>query len=91
MPVKTQKTRVETKDTAQGPLQEFTDTPPIIGELPDELTDWGTAVEQDDEYQAIRKVVENRERKMPPEYRLKVLITEYTLSLRRDLLFRGRK
>src|SRR5208282_3656250 len=91
MPVKTQKTRIETEDTAQGAPQEFMDTLPIVGELPDELADWGTAIDQDDEYQAIRKAVEDRERKMPLEYGLKVSITECTLSLRRDLLFRDRK
>ena len=53
----------------------------MVRELPNELADWGTAVEQDDECQAIRKAVENRERKMPPEYGLKVSITECTLSL----------
>ena len=81
MPVKTRKTRTETEDATQGPLQEFTDTLLIVGELPNELTDWGIAVEQDDEYQAIRKAVKNRERKMPPEYGLKDSITECTLSL----------
>ena len=81
MPVKTRKTRTETEDATQGPPQEFTDTLLIVRELPNELTDWGIAVEQDDEYQAIRKAVKNRERKMPLEYGLKVSITEYTLSL----------
>jgi hypothetical protein len=50
MPVKTRKTRTETEDATQGLLQEFTDTLLIVRELPNELADWGTAVEQDDEY-----------------------------------------
>ena len=50
MPVKTRKTRTETEDATQGPLQEFTDTLLIVRELPNELADWGIAVEQDDEY-----------------------------------------
>ena len=81
MSVKTRKTRTETEDATQGPPQEFTDTLLIVRELPNELTDWSIAVEQDDEYQAIRKAVENRERKMLLEYGLKVSITECTLSL----------
>ena len=81
MPVNTRKTRAKTKGTALRPSQEFTDAPLIVGELPDELTDWRMAVEQDDEYQAIRRAVGNRDRKMPSEYRLKVSIIKYTLSL----------
>ena len=45
MPVKTRKTRTETEDVTQGPLQEFTDILLMVGELPNELTDWGIAVE----------------------------------------------
>jgi hypothetical protein len=81
MPVNTRKTRAKTKGTALRPSQEFTDALLIVRELPDELTDWRMAVEQDDEYQAIRRAVGNRDRKMPSEYGLKVSITEYTLSL----------
>ena len=91
MPVNTRKTRAKTKGTAFRPSQEFSDAPLIVGELPDELTDWRMAVEQDDEYQAIRRAVGNRDRKMPSEYGLKVSITECTLSLQGDLLFRGRR
>ena len=50
MPVNTRKTRAKTKGTALRPLQEFTDVLLIVRELPDELTDWRMAVEQDDEY-----------------------------------------
>jgi hypothetical protein len=49
------------------------------------------AIEQDNKYQVIRRVVRNREHKMSSEYRLKVSITEYTLSLQGDLLFRGKR
>jgi hypothetical protein len=91
MPINTRKTRAKAKGTALRPLQEFMDAPLIVRELPDELTDWRMAVEQDDEYQAIRRVVGNREHKMPSEYGLKVLIIECTLSLQGDLLFRGRR
>jgi hypothetical protein len=81
MPINTRKTRAKAKGTALRPSQEFMDTLLIVGELPDELTDWRMAVEQDNEYQVIRRVVGNREHKMPLEYRLKVSITECTLSL----------
>ena len=50
MPVKTRKTCTETEDATQRPLQEFTDILLIVRELPNELADWGIAVEQDDEY-----------------------------------------
>jgi hypothetical protein len=86
------------KDDAGDIPQADLETPPelesistIIGELPDEMADWDTAIQQDDEYQAIRKAVETRQRKMPPEYNLKVSITECSISLRGELLFRERR
>ena len=74
-------------NNAENALQTATETPQelegvntIVGELPDEMADWDATIQRDDEYQAIRKAVEARERKMPPEYKLKVSITEYSIS-----------
>jgi hypothetical protein len=50
MPINTRKTRAKAKGTALRPSQEFMDALLIVGELPDELTDWRMAVEQDNEY-----------------------------------------
>ena len=91
MPVRTQRTRTLAGDNVRAVQRGFTDTPTVVGELPDELTDWNEAVKADEEYCAIRKAVEDGERKMPSEYKLKVSITECTLSLQKDLLFRGRR
>jgi hypothetical protein len=82
---------VRTRKNVQAAQRTIPDVPIIVGELPDELADWNEAVANDEEYQAIRKAVKDKERKMPPEYKLKVSITECTLSLQKDLLFRGRR
>ena len=61
-----------------------------VGDTPIWLLDWSGAAREDYEYRAVRKVVEKEERRFKPELRLKVLITEYELSLSGKLLYRGR-
>ena len=89
MPIRARKAYID--NNLQAAQRTTPDMPIIVGELPDELADWNEAVASDEEYQAIRKAVKDKERKMLPKYKLKVSITECTLSLQDDLLFRGRR
>ena len=71
-----------------------TDEPPtngLVGELPDELTDWNTAVTMDQEYQEVCKALQEGQHTMPKHLGLKVSLGECSLSEAGDLLFRGRR
>jgi hypothetical protein len=91
MPIRTQTTHTLKENHVQAGQREFTDVSTAIGELPDELTDWNEAVKADKEYCAIREAVKNSKRTLPPEYKLKISITECALSAKEDLLFRDRR
>ena len=63
----------------------------LVGELPDKLTDWNTAVEGDNEYQEICEEVREGRRMMPKHLGLRVSIGQCSLSGNGDFLFRGRR
>lgn len=63
----------------------------VLGELPDELTHWNQAVTGDDEYVKASKAVRAKARRFPTELRLKVSISECSMSNQGNLLFRGRR
>lgn len=62
-----------------------------LGELPDELMGWDQAVEDDEVYIQAKEAVRTSARKFPTELRLKVSISECSLSNEGYLLFRRRR
>jgi hypothetical protein len=63
----------------------------VLGELPDELTDWKQAITDDNNYQEVRKAVQEDRKTFPNHLNLKVSIRECSISKEGDLLFRGRR
>jgi hypothetical protein len=90
-PIRTRRTHTEgsiDQSSVETP-EESAET--ILGELPDELQDWDTAVTDDKEYQEVRKAVQDGNRTMPKHLRLRVSIGECSLSDKGVVLFRGRR
>lgn len=63
----------------------------ILGDLPDELADWDQAVLGDSEYVEARETIRTGARKFPTELRLKISVSECSISENGHLLFRGRR
>lgn len=63
----------------------------VVGELPDELSDWNEAVQGDDVYCSIRTAVTKGDRKFPTKLELKISMTECSVSPEGHLLFRSRR
>ena len=63
----------------------------MIGELPDELRDWQSAIAEDPIYQVIRKAIQEDCKTFPSELNLKVSIRECSISDKLDVMFRGRR
>ena len=63
----------------------------MLGELPDELVDWDQAVIQDTQYAEAREAVGRSARSFPIGLKLKVSISECSISNDNYLLFRERK
>lgn len=62
-----------------------------IGETPDELVDWDEAVANDIQYQKALTTVRISARKFPLDLKLKISVTECSISHEGYLLFRGRR